>query len=154
MDVGVVQTGTSKGKSWLENKHNPWERRCGGFCSGLSRALSLRCMNSQRRGNALVIRLSGELDLVTAPQFRSHVDDQLAHHENLRHIILNLSEVKFIDSSGLGAILGRYREIQGRGGKLVIVGAAPQVRQIFEISGVLNLVEMCQSEKQAFEIIQ
>ncbi|MDD2630503.1 MAG: anti-sigma factor antagonist [Limnochordia bacterium] len=116
--------------------------------------LSPGYMNTQKRGNALLVRLSGELDLVTAPQFRSQVDGELANHDYLRHIILNLTQVKFIDSSGLGAILGRYKEVQGRGGKLVIVGAVPQVQQIFAVSGVLKLVEMCQSEKQAFEIIQ
>ena len=65
----------------------------------------------QRRGTALLVTMKGELDLLTAPIFRAQVDQELETYERLANLILDLSEVDFIDSSGLGAILGRYKRL-------------------------------------------
>lgn len=97
-----------------------------------------------------VVRVAGELDLVSADEFRKEVD--AAMEQNCSdNVILNLNEVSFIDSSGLGVILGRYKKVTMRGGKMGIVGAQIQVKRILELSGVLNITDSFATENEALQ---
>lgn len=100
----------------------------------------------------LVISLEGELDVSGANQFREAVDQAL-DATGAKHILLNLQGVAFIDSSGLGAILGRYKRIDQVGGKMVIIYLEPQVRRIFELAGLMKIVTIYESEEKALELI-
>ena len=99
---------------------------------------------------SVILRLDGELDLASADPFRNAADRALAATGS-RRLILNLEGVTFIDSSGLGAILGRYRRISQAGGKMGIIGAAPQVLTILELSGILKIIPLYDSEGQALK---
>lgn len=63
-------------------------------------------------GRVLVVELFGELDLNTAPRFRDVVEDELHSNPAINHILLLMRGVTFIDSSGLGVILGRSKKAQ------------------------------------------
>jgi stage II sporulation protein AA (anti-sigma F factor antagonist) len=67
-------------------------------------------MEHQVVGNSLVVRLAGELDLVAAAELRRVADD-LLDRRKVRNLFVNLERVTFLDSSFLGALLGRYRRI-------------------------------------------
>ncbi|MFZ5641808.1 MAG: anti-sigma F factor antagonist [Bacillota bacterium] len=103
-------------------------------------------------GNTLVVRVSGELDLVVADEFRAKVDLKLDEHP-VRNLVINLQGVRFIDSSGLGAILGRYKRISAGGGKVAVVGAAPQVKRVLELSGILKIMGAYDKEEQALQAL-
>ena len=98
----------------------------------------------------LIVRACGELDLVVADKFRNQVDESLEKNCS-DNIILNLDGVSFIDSSGLGVILGRYKKITMRGGRMAIVGAPAQVKRILELSGVLRITSVYEDENQALQ---
>ena len=100
----------------------------------------------------IVIRISGELDMVSADDFRKEVD-ALMEKNCSDNIVLNLEGIEFIDSSGLGVILGRYKKASLRGGKMAIVGAPLQVKRILELSGILRIAEAFATEKEALEAI-
>ncbi|HHV62180.1 MAG TPA: anti-sigma factor antagonist [Firmicutes bacterium] len=110
-------------------------------------------LETHRYGRSLVVRLGGELDLKTAGEFRDAVDRELERHEQIRNIVLIFDEVTFIDSSGLGAILGRYKRASQMGGKLVAAGLTPQIKKIFELSGLLKIIPVCDSETRALELV-
>lgn len=103
-------------------------------------------------GNTLVVRASGELDLVVADEFRDRVDRKLDENP-VRHLIINLQGVMFIDSSGLGVILGRYKRIAAGGGKVAVVGAAPQVAKVLELSGLKKIMGIYEKEEQALQAL-
>ena len=103
------------------------------------------------RENNLVVRLKGEFDLHTADYFKAKLKDKL--NKSINNLILNLDSIKFIDSSGLGAILSKYKEINKQGGDLVITNVTPQVERIFELSGILNIIDIYSSEKEALDNI-
>lgn len=105
-------------------------------------------------GQALIATLQGELDLHTSPQFREEVTQYFAAHPNIKYLIINVKRLSFIDSSGLGVILGRYRELQERGGQLFFVQANPQVRRILKISGFEKISAFANSTAQIFEAIK
>ncbi|ACL69457.1 anti-sigma F factor antagonist [Halothermothrix orenii] len=98
--------------------------------------------------NCLIVRLSGELDMHSVPEFKDKTI-KLMENNNLKHLILNLKGVKFIDSSGVGAILGRYRDLKDKGGKVMLVSLKPQVEKIFELSGMLKIMSVFNNEEDA-----
>lgn len=97
-----------------------------------------------------IARVCGELDMVVADVFRKEVDATMEQNCS-DNIILNFEQVSFIDSSGLGVILGRYKKISLRGGKMAIVSAPVQVKRILEMSGVLGITGSFDSENEALK---
>lgn len=104
-------------------------------------------------GVNLVVRLSGELDHHTSSRFRETVEAEL-NKEIARNLILNLKGLTFMDSSGLGVILGRYNQVKKSGGRLVICSVSPSAKKIIELSGLPRLVSLYRDEKEAIKKIQ
>ena len=79
-------------------------------------------MEIEAAGDRLTARIKGELDHHSAAQARAQLDALLTD-ERIRELRIDLRGLTFMDSSGLGVILGRYRVIAGRGGRVLIGGA-------------------------------
>ncbi|WP_217586632.1 anti-sigma F factor antagonist [Lentibacillus saliphilus] len=100
------------------------------------------------RDDVLIVRLSGELDHHEAEQLRSNWKDMIYQHA-IKHIILNLEAVSFMDSSGLGVVLGRYKEVTQLGGEMVICSISSSVKRLFEMSGLFKIVRLEDDENHA-----
>ncbi len=105
-----------------------------------------------QHGNTLIAKLSGELDLLTAPSFRTQVDGAL-DAAGPRNLILELSQLSFVDSSGLGAILGRYKAVTQLGGRMLLVTPQPQVQRIFTLSGLFKIMDLAPNLDQALAML-
>jgi stage II sporulation protein AA (anti-sigma F factor antagonist) len=88
----------------------------------------------------LLLYLNGELDMNTSDNLRQVIDNEI-ERRGIRTIILNLQEVTFIDSSGLGVILGRYKKLLPMGGKIIISNVPPHIYKIMELSGLPKIIE-------------
>lgn len=102
----------------------------------------------EQKDTYAIARLYGELDLNTAGPVRDTLDQAVADSHTLG-LVLNLSGVTFMDSTGLGVILGRFRRLKERGGQMVIVGASPQVKPVLELSGILRIMPWYADETEA-----
>lgn len=107
----------------------------------------------QVEGQALVVTLRGELDLHTCPEFKTKMTEVLITNSSVRYLIMNVNDLSFIDSSGLGVILGRYRELQERQGGLFFVQANPQIKRILKMSGFQKISEFVNSTSEALKRI-
>jgi stage II sporulation protein AA (anti-sigma F factor antagonist) len=96
----------------------------------------------------LIVRVEGELDAHNASEFRQKFDAALDEFD-AKLVIANFSNVDFIDSSGLGVILGRYRRLSILEGKIFAVCVNPQIIKIFELSGLLKIIDLFSSESEA-----
>ncbi len=92
---------------------------------------------TRAEGQATVVRVAGEIDVRTAPSLRHALDRAVA--DGTGDVVLDLSEVGFVDSSGLGVILGRYRRMPD-GRFLVLRAPRNHVRTLLEIAGVTRLL--------------
>lgn len=101
--------------------------------------------------NTLIVRVKGELDMLMADKMRSDIDKKMDNNE-IKNLILNMEKVSFIDSSGLGVILGRYKKISSKNGHMYIVGARPQVEKILYFSGINKLISMCRNEQDVINL--
>ncbi|EYF03035.1 STAS domain-containing protein [Chondromyces apiculatus] len=82
-------------------------------------------------GEVTVVQIDGTLDAVTAPEFRTLVDELVA--ENRADITLELSGLRLIDSSGVGVVVSLFKRIRANGGQVRIVGLRDQPRAIFRL---------------------
>ena len=92
-----------------------------------------------RQGGAVLVRLIGELDHHSAVQTREELDAYM-RDEAVKELILDLSGLTFMDSSGIGVIIGRYKRMTGRGGTLSIQKPLPAVDKLLRMSGVYGIV--------------
>ena len=83
----------------------------------------------------------GELDMATAEEFRSTIVYAL-NSGGYRCLWLDFSEVSFIDSSGLGVVLGRFRELQPLGGSVIITRPNEQVYRLLMASGLHKIMQI------------
>ena len=88
------------------------------------------------------------LDHHTAEGVRQRIDQEW-QQEHYPHVVLNLAELSFMDSSGLGVILGRYKRINERGGTLAVCAVNDSVRKLFELSGMFKIVSTYEREEEA-----
>ncbi|MDO4582023.1 MAG: anti-sigma factor antagonist [Bacillota bacterium] len=89
----------------------------------------------------LMVRISGELDMYTADTLRRRLDAALAQAAT-RHICFDFAGVNFIDSSGLGLLLGRYRQVAPAGGALLITNCTPPVYRLLLASGMDKVLQI------------
>ena len=91
--------------------------------------------------------LSGEIDHHTAQTVR-RVIDGTAERRKPKLLVLDFTGVTFMDSSGIGVIIGRYKQIRARGGKTLIIRAKPQVDKLLELSGIKKIIETSKGGRQ------
>jgi anti-sigma B factor antagonist len=85
-------------------------------------------------GDRHVVTCRGELDLHTAPDLRERLVGAIEGGK--QDVVVDLTEVTFLDSTILTVLMQRRRELTDRGGRLALVGVRPEVRLIFEIAGL------------------
>jgi anti-sigma B factor antagonist len=81
-----------------------------------------------------VIALTGEIDLYTAPEFKQQLLDVIG--QGARHVIVDLTDTTFIDSTTLGVLVGGVKRLRPEGGQLSIVCSDRNITKIFEITGL------------------
>jgi len=96
------------------------------------------------RDKVLIVNFNGELDHHSAEETRKEID-KIYSDRRLLHIVLDLKKLNFMDSSGIGLIMGRYKNVSDNGGKLFLVNVSSRVEKIFRMSGILKIVQMYDS---------
>lgn len=89
-------------------------------------------------GRELTAKLRGEIDQHTGGKMREEIDSYVERSKPLL-LKLDFSKVKFMDSSGIGLIMGRYRLMKITGGKLAVINIPPHLQRIIMLSGIMSL---------------
>ena len=92
------------------------------------------------RRNTLTVWLSGELDDRAAGRLRREIDG-LIDEARVRRLVFDVSGLEFMDSSGIGLIIGRYKRVSKRGGSVAVTGQDRRIDKLFQMSGVYQVVE-------------
>lgn len=98
--------------------------------------------------DVLIVRLSGELDHHESERLRHEWKEKM-YLTGVKHCILNLESVTFMDSSGLGVVLGRYKEVLQLGGEMVVCSISPSIERLFDMSGLFKIVRLEENEDLA-----
>ncbi len=97
-----------------------------------------------RRGESLIVRVTGEIDLRHSPKFHQALIELCA--EQPRRMLLNMSQVNYIDSSGIGTLVEIFRRLNSQNGELVLVAPSERVRNVLDITRLLDFFRILDSE--------
>ena len=86
----------------------------------------------------LTLKIAEEIDEHTTEKLRRKIDNEITRFLP-RKVIFDFSNVTFMDSAGIGMIIGRYKMAKMLGGSLEMVNVSPSIRKIFEMSGVVKI---------------
>jgi anti-anti-sigma factor len=112
----------------------------------VERAGSLRVKLVQAEGTA-VVAIKGEVDLRTSPELRTQLQEMAARVDG--PLLIDLSGVEYMDSSGVGTIVFIKRELERAGRKLVLIRLQPRVRSVFEIAHLDKFFTIAESVAEA-----
>jgi len=101
----------------------------------------------------LIASPEGEMDHHTSSVVREEIDQTVeAFHS--KHLIFNFEKVSFMDSSGIGVIMGRYNKITQLGGKLAITGCNAYIERILDMAGIYTIADRASSIFEAIDRIK
>ena len=99
------------------------------------------CVKSMTSGKTLTVFLEGDIDHHNARQIRSRIDTKI-YIQRPDELVLDLSRVAFMDSSGLGLILGRYTKAVEIGINFKVANPTPQIKRILDLAGTERLIKI------------
>lgn len=102
----------------------------------------------EAHGTTLVIHLPKELDHHNCRNLR-YETDLLLSENYINRVVFDFSRTEFMDSSGIGVLLNRYKQMAGSGGSVVLYGAGTQVRRILHVGGLARLVPCFETKEAA-----
>lgn len=95
-------------------------------------------VNHHRRDDATVIAVAGELDILTAPRFSAYADDLVRREAS--DVVVDLTEVGFVDSAGLQTLLSVQRRVTRRGRRWALICQAGPVRRVIELARLTDVL--------------
>ena len=98
-------------------------------------------------GDVHVVSVAGEVDLFTAPEFKQRVMAPIG--AGIDHVVVDLMETTFIDSSSLGVLIGAHRRLKSRGGRLVVACREEAIIKTFRITGLDTVFTLTDSVEAA-----
>jgi stage II sporulation protein AA (anti-sigma F factor antagonist) len=112
-------------------------------------------MNLEIKKNerTLIVKFDGELDHHEATEIREKIDKEISMNI-IKNLIMDFENLSFMDSSGIGVIIGRYKLIQTLEGETCLINLNPRISRIVEISGLKKIIPIYNSLDEALKNMQ
>ncbi len=101
---------------------------------------------------ALLVKVTGELDHHMAEKIKTAVDEKL-RCTNAVNVIFDFSGLEFMDSSGIGVIMGRYKKVRTLGGRVIAICVNAGILRIMEMSGMDKIIKLTPSLEKAIRLL-
>lgn len=111
--------------------------------------MALEITISEIGSSRAVVWVRGDVDMFNASNLRTPLEELV--ERGYRHIVIDLSRARHLDSTGMGALLGAYCKISGLGGRLAVAGASPTLRNLFEITRFQEFLPLYRSVDEALK---
>ncbi len=105
----------------------------------------------EEKDDAMVLRLDGEVDVYTAPKLKSRLIDLV--DQGKFKIVVDLEKVAFMDSSGLGVLVGGLKRVRSHDGSISLICSQENILKIFRITGLVKIFPIFDNEGQALESV-
>ena len=102
--------------------------------------------------DTLVVKFIGDVDNLVCETYKNRLETIINENKH-KKVIMDFSNVSFIDSSGLGLILGRYNQIKKHNGNLYMTGVSKQTEKIFNIAGIWTIMNKYDSIEDALKTV-
>ena len=94
----------------------------------------------QKKSSTVVVELAGELDHREAARLKPEIDALLSDTK-IKLLVFDMKTLSFMDSSGIGMIIGRYKAMQRRGGAVAVRNCNRQVDKLIEMAGLYQIIQ-------------
>jgi len=91
----------------------------------------------KERDDLTVVKISGEIDVFTSPRLREMLLDIIENGG--QHLVVDLGDVTFLDSTGLGVLVGIYHRLRARSGSMAFMGVNDRVRRVFHVTQLTKI---------------
>ena len=105
-------------------------------------------LSFKHKNKTIIIQISGEIDHHTAKELRRQTESALMQMGS-KNMIFCMKEVSFMDSSGIGMMIGRYKQLHALGGRIAIACANEKITEIIHLSGLTQLLPVFDSIEAA-----
>ena len=102
-------------------------------------------VSSRNEGDRVIVALSGEIDLYTAPRLQSQLAAALRADHPVR-LVVDMSGVDFCDSTGMNVLLAAQRAAREQGGNVELSGPRPAVRKILQVTGLESVFTVVEDQ--------
>ena len=103
-------------------------------------------IDKQQRDEEIVVLVAGEIDAYTAPKLREELL-ALAEEGN-KSITVNLQDVSYLDSTGLGVFVGLFKQLKEKGGELKLIQLSDRLKRLFEITGLSKVMNISSTTEE------
>lgn len=115
---------------------------CGCYIISKNKGSEIMSVTIKRKNDYIYAFIKGEIDHHTAPEIRETIDDALSTSESAKVLVLDFNEVSFMDSSGVGLVMGRYRYATTLGKKIRVDNLDNRNYKIMQMSGIERIAEI------------
>jgi anti-sigma B factor antagonist len=112
------------------------------------RAGLLSLISVRRQDKTTIFDLSGDIDFANSPKVRGSVLREIRERHTSR-VMMNLTQVRYIDSSGVASLVEGLKASRDLGSRFVLFGLSASVREVLQLSGLIKVFEIYNSEEQA-----
>lgn len=102
--------------------------------------------------DSLIIKFIGDIDNLVSNNYKSKLET-IINENKYKKVIMDFEDVTFIDSSGIGLILGRYNQLKKTNGTLYVCGVNKQTEKIFNIAGIWTIIDKYESINQVLKTV-
>ena len=102
----------------------------------------------RKEADCMIVPMPREVDHHVAGNMSREID-LLAESWHVHRIVFDFAGTDFMDSSGIGVLLSRYKQMEGSRGTVRIYGAGPRITRILTIGGIMRLVKKCDTREEA-----
>src|SRR6202046_5561191 len=105
-------------------------------------------ISTRRNDKVTIFDLSGDIDFANSPELRQSVLREFKENRPQR-VVINLSEVHYIDSSGVASLVEGLRASRDLGSRFILFGLSTGVREVMQLSKLVRIFEICENEEEA-----
>ena len=105
-------------------------------------------LHFRKKNKTIIIMVSGEIDHHTSKELRRQTESAFVEM-GVRNIIFHFEQVSFMDSAGIGMLIGRYKQLQALDGRIAIVSANDKIAEIIRFSGLSKILPVFDSIEAA-----
>jgi len=104
-------------------------------------------VKTESKGGLMICRVEGEIDINTAPEIKKAFEKIIVKKDP--KVVINLSKVTYVDSSGLATLVEILKNMRSYGGKLKLTNLSPKIKSLFEITKLEKLFDIIAEEEEA-----
>jgi anti-sigma B factor antagonist len=108
-------------------------------------------ISARRNDKVTILDLSGDIDFANSPELRHSVLREIQESRTPR-VVINLSKVHYIDSSGVASLVEGLKASRDLGSRFILFGLSTSAREVLELSRLIKVFEVCDNEEQALAV--